>query len=226
MGWRYRPPRMSAQQPPRHPKAPPIPPHPGLEVIEDEVVWAQRFAMQRVQFRYRRFDGTPSGILTWELWRRGQGVVILPWDPVTDRIALIEQFRLPALAGGLDPVMTECAAGLLEKGEDPEASGRRELAEETGLAAMAMAPMGRFMLMQGGCDEVIHFYCARVDLSGSNDGTHGLLSEHEETRVMVVPAADAFRMVADNRIENAPAAMALLWLQVNRARLRAEWISV
>jgi ADP-ribose pyrophosphatase len=32
-------------------------------------------------------------------------------------------------------------------------------------------------------------------------------------------------MVADNRIENAPAAMALLWLQVNRARLRAEWIS-
>lgn len=215
---------MSAEPPPRHPKAPPIPPHPGLEVIEDDVVWAQRFALQRVRFRYRRFDGSPSGILTWEMWRRGQGVVILPWDPVTDRIALIEQFRLPALAAGLQPVMTECPAGLLEAGEDPDASGRRELAEETGLPALGMASIGRFMLMQGGCDEMIHFFCAQVDLSGTNDGTHGLLSEHEETRVMVVQADDAFRMVAENRIENAPAAMALLWLQVNRARLRAEWI--
>ena len=216
---------MSAEPLPRHPKAPPIPSHPGLEVIEDEVVWAQRFALQRVRFRYRRFDGTPSGVLTWELWRRGQGVVILPWDPVTDRIALIEQFRLPALAAGMAPVMTECPAGLLETGEDPEASGRRELAEESGLKALAMASMGRFMLMQGGCDETIHFFCAQVDLSTTDDATHGLLSEHEETRVMVVPADDAFRMVAENRIENAPAAMALLWLQVNRARLRAEWIA-
>ena len=95
---------MSASPPPvpdaatRHPKAPPIPPWPGVEVLEDRVVWAERFALQRIRFRYTRFDGTPSGTLTWELWRRGQGVVILPYDPATDRVALIEQFRLPALA--------------------------------------------------------------------------------------------------------------------------------
>jgi ADP-ribose pyrophosphatase len=215
---------MDASDPPkRHPKAPPIPPHPGLQVEADEVVYGGRFAMQRVRFRYTRFDGTPSGTLTWELWRRGRGVVILPWDPVTDRIALIEQFRLPALAAGMAPIMTETPAGLLEAGEDPEASGRRELLEETGLTARAMAPIGRFMLMQGGCDEVIHFWCAEVDLSDAGATTHGLAHEGEDTRVLVVPAEDAFRMVADNRIENAPAALGLLWLQVNRARLRAEW---
>ncbi|MFC3000118.1 NUDIX domain-containing protein [Falsiroseomonas tokyonensis] len=208
---------------PRHPKAPPIPPWPGLEVLEDEVVWGQRFALQRVRFRHARFDGTPSGVLTWELWRRGQGVVILPYDPVTDRIALIEQFRLPALAAGLPPVMTECPAGLLEAGEDPEVSGARELAEETGLTARAMAPIGAFLLMQGGCDERVHFLCACVDLSETGATTHGLATENEETRVMVLPAADVFAMVADNRIQNAPAALALLWLQVNRARLREEW---
>ena len=213
---------MSAS-PPRHPKAPPIPPHPGLEVLEDEVVWGQRFALQRVRFRYRRFDGAPSALLTWELWRRGQGVVILPYDPVTDCVALIEQFRLPALAAGLAGVMTECPAGLLESGEDPEASGRRELLEETGLAARAMAGIGRFMLMQGGCDETIHFFCACVDLAGKQGELHGLAQEGEDIRVLVVPAEDAFRLVAENRIENAPAALALLWLQLNRARLRAEW---
>ena len=118
--------------------------------------------------------------------------------------------------------MTECPAGLLEPGEDSQSSGRRELREETGLTARAMTPMGNFMLQQGGCDEVLHFWCARVDLAEAG-GTHGLHGEGEDTRVIAVPAEECFRMVADNRIENAPAALALLWLQVNRARLRAEW---
>jgi ADP-ribose pyrophosphatase len=214
---------MSASDPPRHPKASPIPPHPGLEVEADEVVWGGRFAVQRVRFRHRRFDGTPSATLTWELWRRGNGVLVLPYDPVTDRVALIEQFRLPALAAGLAPVMTECPAGLLEAGEDSAAAGRRELQEETGLEARDMARIGAFMLMQGGCDEVVHFWCARVALADVEAATHGLAAEGEDTRVTVVAAEDAFRMVAANRIENAPAALSLLWLQVNRARLREEW---
>ena len=219
-------PSPTSPAPIRHPKAPLIPPAPGLEVLEDSVVWGGRFAMQRVRFRYTRFDGTPSGILTWELWRRGQGVLILPYDPLTDRVALIEQFRLPAHAAGLPPVMTECPAGLLEAGEDSAVAGARELAEETGLIAQAMTRMGGFLLMQGGCDEVVHFHCARVDLPDAGPGsgaTHGLDTEHEETRVLVMPAEDAFRMVAENSIQNAPGALALLWLQVNRARLRAEW---
>jgi ADP-ribose pyrophosphatase len=217
---------MSASPPPerpRHPKAPPIPPHPGLEVEADEVVWAERFALQRVKFRYARFDGSRSGLLVWELWRRGRGVLVLPYDPLTDRVALIEQFRLPALAAGLAPVMLEAPAGLLEAGEDAEASGRRELLEETGLAARAMVLIGRHMLMQGGCDEVIHFWCAQVDLAAAEGGTHGLATEQEETRVTVMPAEQAFRLVAENVIQNAPGALALLWLQVNRARLREEW---
>src|SRR5919202_2960189 len=145
-------------------KAPPIPAHPGLTVRADEVVWDGRFPLQRVVFSYTRFDGAPSRELTWELWRRGRGVAVLPYDPRADSIALIQQFRLPALSAGLDPVMTECAAGLLEPPEDPEAAARRELAEETGLVAGPLERIGRYMLMQGGCDEVMHYFAARVAL--------------------------------------------------------------
>ncbi|WP_270935316.1 NUDIX domain-containing protein [Falsiroseomonas oryzae] len=208
---------------PRHRLAPPIPPAEGLAVEADEIVYANRFAMQRVRFRYARFDGSLSGLLTWELWRRGRGVLMLPYDPASDRVALIEQFRLPAHAAGLPGIQTECPAGLLEPGEDPALAGIRELREEAGLDAKAVARIGAFLLMPGGCDEVVHFFCAHVDLSGEGTGTHGLDSEHEETRVVVLPAEDAFRMVAENRLDGAPAALALLWLQLNRARLRAEW---
>jgi len=208
---------------PRPANAPPVPPHPLLLLEADEVVWAGRFPVQRVRFRFRRRDGTPSALLTWELMRRGQGTVILPWDPVTDRIALIEQFRLPALAAGEEPLMTELPAGLVEAGEDPEATALRELAEETGLIPARMVPIGAFMLMQGASDERVHFYLAQVALDGDGGTLAGLEIEGEETAVVVVTAAEAFAMVAGNRIRNAPAALALLWLQVNHARLRAEW---
>jgi ADP-ribose pyrophosphatase len=187
------------------------------------VVWHGRFPLQRVRFRYRKRDGSLSGPLTWEILRRGQGTVILPWDPVTDRIALIEQFRLPALAAGEEPRMTELPAGLVETGEDPAETARRELEEETGLAYTRIIPMGIFLLMQGGSDERVHFQLAQVSLEEGAKLSGGLPSENEETIVSVVDAAEAFAMVADNRIRNAPAALALLWLQVNHARLKAEW---
>ncbi len=217
------PPTASPRAMPRPANAPPVPPHPLLIPEADEVVWAGRFPVQRVRFRFRKRDGTPSAPLTWELMRRGQGTVILPWDPVTDRIALIEQFRLPALAAGEEPMMTELPAGLVETGEDPDATARRELAEETGLHTDRMIPIGAFMLMQGASDERVHFYLAQVALQDEDGTLGGLDTEGEETAVVVVTAADAFAMVAGNRIRNAPAALALLWLQVNHARLRAEW---
>jgi len=201
-----------------------VPAHPGLTVLADEVVWQGRFPLQRVRFRYTRFDGTPSGELTWEMWRRGRGVAILPYDPVADAVALIEQFRLPALAAGLDPVMTECAAGLLEPGEDPEAAARREIAEETGLHPDRFERIGRYMLMQGGCDEVMFYYAARVTMPPAEAaGTHGLAAEQEDTRVMILPAEEAFALLDANRIENVTAAVCLYWLRQNRPRLRREW---
>lgn len=207
----------------RHPKAPPIPPSPGLSVESDEVVQEGRFAMQRVRFRYTRFDGAQSGLLTWELWRRGNGVLVLPYDPRADRVALVEQFRLPALAAGRAPIQTEAPAGLLEPDEDPAVAGARELLEEAGLEAKRMAPIGGFLLMPGGCDEVVFHYCAEVDLAAKRADTHGLAHEGEDTRVVVLGAEEAFAMVAANRIQGAPTALALLWLQCHRARLREEW---
>jgi ADP-ribose pyrophosphatase len=209
--------------PPRHRLAPIVPPAEGLTVEQDEIVFASRFAMQRVRFRYTRFDGALSGPLTWELWRRGRGVVVLPYDPATDRVALIEQFRLPAHAAGCAGVQVELPAGLLEPEEDPALAGRRELAEEAGLEARALEPIGRFLLMPGGCDELVWFYCAHVALPEGMAGTHGMDHENEDTRLMVLPAESAFAMIGQRGLDGAPTVLALQWLRLNRARLRAEW---
>ena len=208
----------------RSPKAPPIPAHPGLDVQADEAVWDGRFPLQRVRFTYQRFDGARSAELTWELWRRGRGVAVLPDEPTADAVALIEQFRLPALAAGFPGIMTECAAGLLEQGEDPEAAARPELEEETGLHAGPMECISRTMLLQGGCDETMFPYAARVTLPEDADAvTHGLVHEGEAIRGLILPAEEAFTLLDQHRIENATAGLCLWWLRHHRARLRQEW---
>ena len=123
-------------------------------------------------------------------------------------------------------MMTECPAGLLEQDEDPLEAARRELEEETGLPSPRVLRMGEFMLMQGGCDEKLHFHLAQVSLDLREHAPRGLAHEGEETQVVVVDASEAFAMVADTRIRNAPCAMSLLWLQVNHTRLTREWTAV
>jgi ADP-ribose pyrophosphatase len=198
----------------------PIPPHPDLDLLSDETVWDGRFALQRIRFRHRRFDGAMSGVLTWELWRRGGAVAVLPYDPRADRVVLIEQFRLPALAAGVNPVMTEIVAGLGEPGEAQEVTARRELREETGLACGRLELVTETLLMQGGCDESIAIYVAEVTAPAEN-GTFGLVAEEENIRVKVMPAPTA--IAAATSLGNATGTLALLWLAANRDRLRREW---
>jgi ADP-ribose pyrophosphatase len=84
--------------------------------------------------------------------------------------------------------------------------------------------MGRFILMQGGCDETVFLYAARVALPPPGEvGHHGLADEHEDIKVLVVPAEEAFAMLDANRIENATTALCLYWLRTHRERLRREW---
>jgi ADP-ribose pyrophosphatase len=207
----------------RPPKAPPIPPLPGLDIRADEVVWHGRFPLQRVRFTHSRFDGGRSRELVWELWRRGQGVAVLPYDPWSDRVAMIDQFRLPVHAAGLPAIHRECVAGLLEPDEDPAEAARRETLEEAGLAPDRMESIGRYMLLQGGCDELMHLYAARARLPEAGGATQGLEEEGEDIRLVVLTADEAFAALDANAVQNATAALCLYWLRTHRARLRGEW---
>ncbi len=203
-----------------------LPAFPGLQVTQEQRVWNGRFPLDVIRFRQTRFDGTLSGERTWELWRRGRAAAALPYDPVADAVVLIEQFRLPALAAGFDPVLVELPAGLTDPGETIETTVRREMQEETGLAVGRLARVGDFLLTAGGSDETCAIYVAELRLPPGADGiiAHGgLASESEDIRVRVWPAEAAIEAVMTGRIVNSVAAIGLLWFAAQRPRLRAEW---
>jgi ADP-ribose pyrophosphatase len=80
------------------------------------------------------------------------------------------------------------------------------------------------MLMQGGCDEVMWLYAAQATLPTPDAaGTHGLVEEGEDIRLLILPAEQAFAMLDDNRVCNMTAAICLMWLRQHRPRLRRDW---
>jgi ADP-ribose pyrophosphatase len=204
-----------------------LPAYPGVVIENRRTAFSGRFDVEIIRFRHRRFDGAESGIRTWELFRRGHAAALLPYDPWTDQVVLIEQFRLPALAAGVDPVMMEVPAGFIDGTETPEAAARRETREEMRLAADLVVPMLDVVLTPGGSDERCSLFAGRVRApevgADGIGGEGGLVSEQEDIRVRVMAANQAIENAADGRYPNSVTTMALLWLGLRRERLQAEW---
>ena len=206
-----------------------LPAHPDVEVCSERRVWNGRFPLDVVRFRHRRFDGTASGVKTWEVWRRGRAAAVLPYDPVADAVVLIEQFRLPALMAGLDPVLVELPAGLCDDGEAPETTARREMMEEMRLAVGTLRRIGGVLLTPGGADEVCELYagCVRAPVADGKGiaGHAGMADEHEDIRVRVWPAERAIAAALGGQITNSVTMIGLLWLATQRDALRKEWMA-
>ncbi len=203
-------------------------PVPSYVTIEsDQRVWNGRFPLDQVRFRHRRFDGATSGVRIWELWRRGRAAALLPYDPTADAVVLIEQFRLPALAAGFDPVLVEIPAGLADASEGAEATARRETEEETGLRAERIHPIGEVLLMPGGSDELCSLFVGQVRIPKADPagviGHAGLLRENEDIRVRLWPAMSAIEAALGGRFPNILTMLSLTWFAARREQLRVEW---
>ncbi len=195
-----------------------------VEVVEREICYRGIFQMERMRMRYRRFDGGWTRVLNRELFVRGTAVAVLPYDPVRDEIVLIEQFRCAAYAAGRHPWMIEIVAGMTDHNEPPEEVARRETAEETGLSLQALEPIAELMPSPGALVESVAIYCGRVDAAQAH-GLHGLAAEDEDIRVFTMPAEQALALVAERRIDTSTTLVALQWLALNRASLRARWLA-
>ncbi len=74
--------------------------------------------------------GRPN-LYTREVYDRGNGAVVLPYDPTRGTVLLTRQFRLPAHVAGHDPMLIEACAGLLDD-NDAETTAHKETEEELG----------------------------------------------------------------------------------------------
>jgi ADP-ribose pyrophosphatase len=133
-----------------------------------------------------------------EIVEHGDAVAIVP---VSDgQVTLVRQQRVAA--GGK---VLELPAGILEAGESPLESARRELREETGLHAGEWVEVATFFSSPGFTDERIHLFIA----TGLEQG-EASPDESEDLELVRVPLAEVPALIEE--VEDAKTLAGLLLL--------------
>lgn len=151
-----------------------------------------------------------------------RAVCVLPYDPIADRVVLVEQFRAGCVDDPGRPWLVEAVAGLMEQGESPEDVARREIFEECGLECRRLDRAGAYRSSPGCTSEMVESFVGEVTAPEA-EGVFGHEGEDEDIRAFAVPAAEAYGWIADGRITAANTIVPLQHLMLHRDRLRRDW---
>lgn len=197
---------------------------PGDVVVESlRTPYAKFFAVEDYRLRHRLFRGGESPVLARAAFISGDATVVLPYDPVRDRVLLVEQFRAGPLArGDRNPWSLETIAGRVDPAESPEEAARREAGEEAGIALGRLIAAPSFYPSPGAKSEYLYCYIGLCDLPEGAAGHGGLEEEGEDIRAHVVSFAQMMALIESGEIENGPLIVLALWLGQLRAGLMAE----
>ena len=195
-----------------------------VRVLAREAVFSGHFAVAKLTLQHRCFAGGWSKPLAREVFERGDAVGVLPYDPASDSLILVEQFRPGALRGADSPWMLELVAGVVEDGESDETVVHREAMEEAGCVLAELVPIATFFPSAGACSEQVRLFCGRVSSAGAG-AVHGLDAEGEDILVHAVPREQALALLAQDRIPNGHTLIALQWLQLHGQHLRERWLA-
>lgn len=194
------------------------------DVHELEHTWpyADYFAVESYRLKFRRFDGSYSDEVHYSAFGATDAALVLPYDPLRDRVMLVEQFRMgPWVRGDRVPWQLEPIAGRVDAGEAPEMTALREAREEAGLELTGLELISRGYSSPGCSNEYFYTYLGLADLPDDIAGTGGLADENENIRSHILSFDEVMAMQQRGEIRVVPLQMALFWLANHRERLRS-----
>lgn len=191
------------------------------KLASHRTLFEKYFRLDEYSISHELFAGGNSPVFTREIFERGVVVAVLPYDPRRGKVVLIEQFRAGAIDDADGPWLVECVAGVIDAGESEQQVALRECVEEAGCNIERLETISNYYVSPGGTSEHCSLFCGIVDSEGVG-GIHGLPHEHEDIRVMVIDAEQAYAWVREGRIRSSATIIALLWLELNESRLRDE----
>ena len=133
-----------------------------FEIIAKEIVYPGFFRMEKYRLKHTLYAGGWSAEISRELFVRGSCVAVLLYDPHTDEVILIEQFRAGAILQPDRAWLVEIVAGSIEEGETAEEVAYRESIEEAGCEIQELLVINEFYTTPGGSSERITLFCGNA----------------------------------------------------------------
>lgn len=191
------------------PQAMPTPANaPHVRVLHSETLSDNWYTLKKTTFEYLRNNGTWQS-QSRETYDRGNGAVLLLFNPTQGTVVLTRQFRFPAFANGCaDGMLIEACAGLMD-GDDPESCIRREVAEETGYQIRSPRKVFEAYMSPGSVTEKLYFFVAEYQAADRTDAGGGMAHEGEDIEVLEMPLQQALDMVRSGAIQDGKTIMLL-----------------
>jgi ADP-ribose diphosphatase len=145
----------------------------------------------------------PDGSTAGREWIQHPGAVAILAVTESGELVMERQFRYP-----LGHDMFEVPAGKIDPGEDPLATAKRELKEETGYSASEWAHVATIHLAIGYSNERIEIYLAK-----GLKADKAKLDDEEFLEVLTLPLAKALAWVREGRITDAKTVSCLFWAE-------------
>ncbi len=163
-------------------------------------------AEPRVIFRGKKIDLALKAVALADGSQSEREVILHPGAVAlvpmvdADHVCLIRVRR-----HAIDKLCLEVPAGTIDPGESPDATAARELREETGFTAGQIRRVAEWWPSPALFTERMHLYLCTDLRPGPTD-----LQPDEQIEPVIVPWAEALKMVYDGEIEDAKSMLALM----------------
>lgn len=193
-----------------------------VEVDQRRIAYSHYFALEEVILRHEKFSGEMSDTVERAVFVGNDAAIVLPYDPVRDRVMLVEQIRMgPLVRGDKSLWQLEPIAGAIDPGETPESAAHREALEEAGVTLGSLEKIAEVYASPGNATEFFYVFLGLADLPDDVTGIGGLATEHEDIRSHLMEFDAFIKLVDEFGATNAPLVMAANWLARHRDRLRS-----
>ena len=183
---------------------------PKYKIIDKKNLYSGFFSLNKYEFIHEKHDGNWSGKIEREIFSGAHVSTLLPYDPEKKEIILIEQFRAGVLSRFDDSYLYEIVAGIIDDGETPEDTARRECFEETGCEVNKIIPIQSYFPAPGSSESYYHLYLGEVN-SFDGERIMGLESENENILVKSYKIDQVRKLLKDKKIINGLTLIALQW---------------
>ncbi|MCP4304952.1 MAG: NUDIX domain-containing protein, partial [bacterium] len=160
-----------------------------VRVLKSEVLADDWAKLTRYTIDYRRRDGERETLIR-QVYDRGDGAAILPYDPARGTVLLVRQFRMPVYLRAHSGWLIEACAGLLDD-RQPEAAILREAREELGYELKDISRVLDVLMSPGSVNEQLALFTARYTPADRVSSGGGAEDEGEDIEVLEVTLDDA-----------------------------------
>lgn len=197
-----------------------VPPVMQARILAQDIPFRDFLSVQKTVLTHDTFDGGHCAPVIRLAVLSGDAVTVLPYDPIRQRVLLVEQFRAgPFARGDANCWSIEAIAGRIDASETPEAAAQREAQEEAHLTLGLLHKIAGYYPSPGILAEYITSFVALCDLPDGCAGVFGQADEAEDIRTHLVSLTDLMAMVQTGAVANAPLILSAFWLFQNRAKL-------